>query len=149
MFILINAACTNHEQLQEDEKWRHDEAIERVTCLLVLCQFLAKQHLTHQFEAEHGEHPKQTQHSQPLLTFLIQADGDNGCEVGAEAVCGKQRHEHKPPAQVNQQVHAQSHKHAEYQQSGKVEEELEGGKAEPLDQLTQREKHGLVELALL
>lgn len=148
VFILINAACTDHEQLQEDEKRRDDEAEERVTRRLLLGQFLAKQHLAHQLETEYGEHPEQTQHGQTLLSFLIQADGDDGREVGAETVCSKQRNEHQPPAH-GQHVHMQGHKHAEHQQRSKVEEELEGGKAEPLDQLTQREKHVVVGLALL
>lgn len=149
MSTLIHTACADHEQLQEDEQWRDYEAEEQVTRMIDVSQFLAKQHLTHQLEAEDGEHPEQTQNRQPLLAFLIQADGDDGREVGAEAVCGEQRHEHQPPIQGGHPVHMHSHEHAEYKQRAKVEEKLEGGKAEPLNQLTQREQHGVMRLGLL
>lgn len=87
---LIDTTSANHEQLQKDEKRGNNEPKPQIMCLVLFSQFLAQQHLTHQLEAEHSQHPQQAQHSQTLLSFLIEADGYNGCEVGTEAISSEQ-----------------------------------------------------------
>lgn len=130
----VDAARSYHQQLQQDEQRRHDEAEPQVSGLLLLRQLLAQQHLAHQLQAEHRQHPEEPQHGEPLLVLLVEADGHDGREVGAEAVGGKQRHEHQPPAQRRgEHVGPQSDQHAEGQKGQQVEEEFKGGKAQPLD----------------
>lgn len=139
----VDTASADHEQLQQDEDGRDDEAEPELPCLFLLCELLAKEDLANQLQTEHGEDPQQPQHGQPSVAFLVQADGHDGGEVGAEAVSGKERHEDQPPAQAQgKHVNVQRHQHAKDQKRAKVHEELKGGKAQPLDQLPQREQHG-------
>lgn len=49
----VDTARSYHEQLQEDEKRRDDEAEPQVFGLLLLGQLLAQQNFTHQLQAEH------------------------------------------------------------------------------------------------
>lgn len=138
----VDAACSDHEQLQEDEEWRDDEAEPQVFGLLLLGQLLAQQNLAHQLQAKHCQHPEEPQHSQSLLVLLVKSDGHDGCEVRAEAVCGEQWDEHQPPTQPGgEHVDSQGDQHTEDQQSQQVEEEFEGSEAQPLDQLPEGEQH--------
>lgn len=140
---LIDPARSDHQQLQQDEQWRDDEAEPQVSGLFLLGELLAQQNLTDQLQAEHRQHPEEPQHRQPLLVLLVQTDGHDGREVGAEAVGGEQRDEHQPPAQRGgKHIGSQSDQHAEDQQSQQVEEEFEGSEAQPLDQFPQGEQHG-------
>lgn len=114
----VDTARSYHQQLQQDEQRRDNETKPEVSGLLLLRQLLAQQHLAHQLQAEHRQHPEEPQHRQTLLILLVEPDGHNGCEVGAEAVSGEQRDEHQPPAQCGgEHVGSQSNQHAEDQQS--------------------------------
>lgn len=114
----VDTARSYHQQLQQDEQRWDDEAKPQVSGLLLLRQLLAQQYLANQLQAEHRQHPEEPQHCQPLLILLVEPDGHDGCEIGAEAVGREQRDEHQPPAQRGgEHVGSQSNQHAEDQQS--------------------------------
>lgn len=138
----VDAAGANHEQLQQDEDRRHDEAVPELARLL--CQLLAQQHLEDELEAEQGEDPEEAQHGQALLAVLEQAHRHDGREVGAQPVSRKEGHEDHPPRQRRARaraVHLQHEQHGGGQQRQPVQQQLEGREAEPLHQLPQREQH--------
>lgn len=58
---LVDATGTNHEQLQENEDRRRDQAKPELSSLLH--QLLAQQHLKDELEAENREDPEEAQHS--------------------------------------------------------------------------------------